>query len=282
MTDGATLRAAVLRQRATGQGVGLVPTMGALHAGHLSLVEAARRDCDFVVVSVFVNPTQFAPGEDLERYPRNLDRDRALLAEVGCDVIFAPSARAIYPPGSETVVDVGSVAKPWEGAARPTHFRGVATVVLKLFHLAPADRAFFGQKDYQQTVVVRRMIEDLNVPIELVVCPIVREEDGLAMSSRNAYLSPAERRAAVGLSASLRLAERMAATGERSVEKITAAMLACIEEAAAEAKVACEVQYTAALRPGTVEEVTTLAGPTVFAIAARVGETRLIDNAIIG
>ena len=167
ITDGDALRRRVSTDRAAGKTIGLAPTMGALHRGHLSLVETARCECDLVVATVFVNPTQFAPGEDFERYPRDLERDRRLLAEAGCDLVFAPSVEEMYPPGADTLVDVGAVARPLEGEFRPTHFRGVATIVLKLFNLAPADFAYFGQKDYQQTVVLRRMVADLNVPIEV-------------------------------------------------------------------------------------------------------------------
>ncbi|MEM6799015.1 MAG: pantoate--beta-alanine ligase [Planctomycetota bacterium] len=276
MTRGAEVRQAVLAHRAAGRQVGLVPTMGALHAGHLSLVQAARRDGDVVVATVFVNPTQFAPGEDLARYPRDLESDCGLLAGAGCDLVFAPSIDEMYPQGSEIFVEVGAAATPWEGAARPTHFRGVATVVLKLFNLAPADVAYFGQKDYQQTVVIRRMVADLNVPIEIQVCPIVREPDGLAMSSRNVFLASDQRPAAVSLSASLDLAAELHAGGERSVAVVTRAMRALMTDAGA------EVQYVAALRPGTVDEVFELDAPAIFAVAAKVGQTRLIDNALIG
>ncbi|MEM6329580.1 MAG: pantoate--beta-alanine ligase [Planctomycetota bacterium] len=276
IADGTQLREEVLQRRAAGQTVGLVPTMGALHAGHLSLVEAARRECDAVVVSVFVNPTQFGPGEDLDRYPRDLERDRRLLAEVGADVVFAPAAEAMYPPGSGTTVDAGPVAAAWEGADRPDHFRGVATIVLKLFNLAPAGRAYFGRKDYQQTVVVQQVVADLNVPIEVRVCPTVREPDGLAMSSRNAMLTQAQRPAALSLSRSLRLAGEMHAAGERDAGRVCAAMRRLMTDAGA------HVQYAAALRPGGVEEVRTLDGGAVLVVAARVGQTRLIDNERIG
>ncbi len=276
ISDLAELREWIRWQRREGGRVGLVPTMGALHAGHLSLVQAAKRDCDVVLTTIFVNPTQFAPHEDLARYPRDLERDCQRLATVDCDVVLVPSAEAMYPTGYQTRVDVGAVAKPWEGAVRPGHFQGVATVVLKLFNLAPADRAYFGQKDYQQTVVVRRMVADLNVPIEVVVCPTVREDDGLAMSSRNAYLTPQQRPAALSLWRSLCLAEELVASGERSCVKILGEMRQRMTDAGA------EVQYAAALKPGTVDEVAQVTGPTVFAVAAQVGQTRLIDNAMIG
>ncbi|MEN1679556.1 MAG: pantoate--beta-alanine ligase [Planctomycetota bacterium] len=270
------IRDRVVAARREGRRVGLVPTMGALHAGHLSLVERARAECGLVLASVFVNPTQFGPGEDLERYPRDLDADLRLLAGAGCGVVFAPSVETMYPPGCDTWVEVGAAAKPLEGEHRPTHFRGVATVVLKLMNLAPADAVYFGRKDYQQTVVVRRMVEDLNVPIEVVVCPTVREPDGLAMSSRNAYLSSEERQRALALSRGLRAASEMHAAGERRAPVIRGS----IEQLLAEAGV--ETQYVALLREGTVDAIETIDGPTVVAIAGKVGETRLIDNATIG
>lgn len=271
------VRAAVLEAQQVGDSVGLVPTMGALHQGHLSLVEAARCQCDRVVVSVFVNPTQFGPGEDLAAYPRDLERDCMLLKRCGACLVYAPSTDDVYAAGHDTVVDVGRVAEPWEGAARPTHFRGVATIVLKLFLIAPADRAYFGQKDYQQTLVVRQLVRDLNVPIDVCVCPTVREPDGLAMSSRNAYLNPEERRRATALWQSLQLAERMYDQGERDAAAVRRAMLARIAEVGG-----VQVEYLALLADGTVQEVATLDQPTVIAIAARVGSTRLIDNHRIG
>lgn len=274
--EGSALRTRLLAERHAGRTVGLVPTMGALHDGHLSLVEAARRDCDVVVTTIFVNPTQFAPGEDYDRYPRDLERDRMLLAGSGCDWIFAPTTDAMYPSGSETTVDVGAIGQRLEGEFRPTHFRGVATVVLKLLNLAPADRVYFGQKDYQQTVVIRRMVADLNVPVEVAICPIVREPDGLAMSSRNAYLSDNERVQARSLSQGLELAKQMHAAGERQPNAYQAAITELLINAGA------EPQYVALLEPGTVTAVDTVEGPTVLAIAAMVGKTRLIDNTTIG
>ncbi|QDT70543.1 Pantoate-beta-alanine ligase [Planctomycetes bacterium MalM25] len=256
-----------------GESVGLVPTMGALHEGHLSLAKAAREQCDRVIASVFVNPTQFAPGEDYERYPRDLQADAARLAEVGVTAVFAPSVETMYPPGSGTSIDVGPAAEPFEGASRPSHFAGVATVVAKLFHIAPADRAFFGQKDYQQTVVVRRMVADLNLPIEVVVCPIVREPDGLAMSSRNVYLKPDEREQALALSRGLGQAKTLHASGELNAEALREAIR---QEILATPGV--ELEYVALMTDGTIDEVTEIDGPVVVAVAARVGQTRLIDN----
>src|SRR5262245_44847369 len=184
-------------QKRAGKTLGLVPTMGALHAGHLSLVERSLRECDFTVISIFVNPKQFAPHEDFSKYPRHLDDDLAKLAALDVDLVFAPPVEEIYPPGFSSYVDVGALAEPWEGHFRPGHFRGVATVVLKLFQIAPADHAYFGRKDYQQVVVVQKLVADLNLPIEIVVCPIVRAADGLALSSRNIYLSEGQRRSAL-------------------------------------------------------------------------------------
>lgn len=274
--DGGELRQTVLAARAAGKVVGLVPTMGALHEGHLTLIDAARAECDLVVATIFVNPTQFGPGEDLQSYPRDMTRDLSLLGERGCEVVFAPDEAEMYRPGHATFIDVGSVGQVLEGEFRPTHFRGVATVVLKLFQLAPATRAYFGRKDYQQTLVIRQMVADLNVLIDVRVCPTVREPDGLAMSSRNVYLSPAERRSALALPRSLKLAEQMADGGERNVETIRRAMLREIESAGG-----VEVQYLAFLTDGAVTPVDTIVGPTTVVLAAKVGKTRLIDNILV-
>ncbi len=271
------VRRLVREAQAAGDTVGFVPTMGALHAGHLSLVDASQTQCDRTVVSIFVNPTQFGPGEDQARYPRTFEKDCELLAQHGCWLVFAPGAEEVYRPGHETFVEVGPVALPLEGEIRPGHFRGVATVVLKLFQMVPADRAFLGRKDYQQSLVVNRMVADFDLPIELVVCPTVREVDGLAMSSRNAYLSPTERQQAATLWKSLQLAESLYKRGECDVAKITEQMRACLASAGIQ-----KLDYIAFLAEGTVEPVTTLAGPTVVALAVRVGQARLIDNHTIG
>jgi pantoate--beta-alanine ligase len=274
--EGRALHQRILSARQAGQTIGLVPTMGALHEGHLSLVDAARAECDHAVVTIFVNPTQFAPSEDYRRYPRDMDRDVALLAERGCHLVFAPSDEEMYAPGHTTYVDVGPLGAVLEGEFRPTHFRGVATVVMKLFQLAPADRAYFGRKDYQQTLVVRQMVADLNVPIDVRVCPIIREADGLAMSSRNAYLSADDRRRATVLSKSLVLTEQLVQEGERNVEAIRRAMQREIDAISD-----VDVQYIAFVADGTVTPVTTINGPTTIAIAATVGKTRLIDNTLV-
>jgi pantoate--beta-alanine ligase len=276
ITGGAAIREAVQAARASGQTVGLVPTMGALHEGHLSLVDRSRAECDLTVVTVFVNPTQFGPGEDYQRYPRDLVADVSLLGDRGCDLVFAPSTEAMYPSGHATYVDVGHLGQVFEGVFRPTHFRGVATIVLKLFQLAPADRAYFGRKDYQQSLVVRQMVADLSVPIDIRVCPIVRESDGLAMSSRNAYLSADERRRARSLSQSLRLAEELVDGGERDVATIRRRMEGEIARIGG-----VDVQYIAFVADGTMTPVDTISGPTTVAIAANVGKTRLIDNTLV-
>jgi pantoate--beta-alanine ligase len=271
------VQAFVLAAKGAGDRVGFVPTMGAFHEGHLSLVEASLAECDRTVVSIFVNPTQFDPGEDLGKYPRPLEQDLELLEQRGVWLAFVPTVDEMYPSGFDSYVDVGSVAQPWEGAARPTHFRGVATIILKLLQMVPADCAYFGRKDYQQTLVVRQLIADFNLPVALRVCPIVREADGLAMSSRNAYLDRSDREHASALRQALLLAERMHAAEETSVAAIRSEMT---EQLAA--KGIEDVQYIAFLADNTVQEVSSIAGPTVIAIAARVGKTRLIDNHTIG
>jgi pantoate--beta-alanine ligase len=259
-----------------GKRVGLVPTMGALHAGHISLVERSSRENDFTVVTIFVNPMQFAPQEDLAKYPRNLDDDLAKLAAAKADLVFAPSVEEMYPPGFATSVDVADATARLEGQFRPTHFRGVTTVVMKLFQIAPADRAYFGQKDYQQSLVVRRMAADLNLPIQIVVCPTVREPDGLAMSSRNRYLSTDDRQRALVLSRSLRQARESFAAGERD----TATIRAEVQKQIADANVALD--YVSVADPNTLAELDVINGSAVVLIAARVGNTRLIDNEILG
>lgn len=276
ISDPAAMRHAILAARKGGRTVGLVPTMGALHEGHLSLVDASRAECDVTVVTVFVNPTQFAPTEDFGQYPRDLDRDLVQLGQRGCDLVFAPSTAQMYPPGHATTVDVGPISQTLEGAFRPGHFRGVATVVLKLFEIAPADRAYFGHKDYQQTLVVRQMVRDLNVPIEIRVAPTIREADGLAMSSRNAYLTSDERSRALVLSQSLRLAEQLADSGERNVVAIRRQMQEMIDRGGG-----VDVQYIEFVADGTVTPVDEITGPTVVVLAAKVGQTRLIDNRVV-
>jgi pantoate--beta-alanine ligase len=269
------LRRELAAARRRGAGVGLVPTMGALHEGHLSLVDACGRDCAFNVVTIFVNPAQFGPGEDFARYPRPLDADLQLLASRGADLVFAPETDAIYRAGHATYVEVGGPALGLEGEFRPGHFRGVATIVLKLFHLVQPDRAYFGQKDYQQSLVVRRMVADLDLPIEIVVCPTVREPDGLAASSRNAYLSAPERTRALAISKSLARARQMAADGTRDAATIVIA----IEQMLRAAQL--QIDYVAICDRDSLAPLARLDGPAVALIAARAGTTRLIDNELL-
>jgi pantoate--beta-alanine ligase len=266
----------VLAQRSAGRRVGVVPTMGALHTGHLSLVERSRRECDATVVTIFVNPKQFGPKEDFSRYPRQMERDLELLAPLGVDVVFAPTPAEMYPARFATTVKVAGVTDRWEGSVRPEHFAGVTTVVLKLLNIVPADRAYFGRKDYQQYVVVRRMAADLNFPTEIVVCPTVREPDGLAMSSRNAYLSADERRRGLVLSRSLQVARKMFAGGERDAAKIREAVRQTI---AGEPGV--QLDYATVADGETLEELSRIDSTAVVLVAARVGTTRLIDNEIL-
>jgi len=252
--------------------IGLVPTMGALHRGHLSLVERARAENDRVIVSVFVNPLQFGPGEDFERYPRDLQGDLTKLEAAGADAVYTPSVQAMYPPSATTRVLVGEVAEPLEGKSRPGHFEGVATVVLKLFEACRPDRAYFGQKDAQQAAVVTRMARDLDTGVEIVVSPTVREPDGLALSSRNAYLSAAERRAALVLSRALEAANQAWAGGERDPARLRAVLH---EVLAAEPLAA--VDYAEVVDPATFRP-----GVPLAVMAVRVGGTRLIDNHPLG
>lgn len=271
------VQTAVEQARAVGDTVGFVPTMGALHEGHLSLVEASIRECDRTVVSIFVNPTQFGPQEDIERYPRPLENDIQLLSERGVWLAFVPSVEEIYPAGFDSFIDVGSVAEPFEGSIRTNHFRGVATVVMKLFQIVPADYAYFGRKDYQQSLVIGKLIEDFYLPIEMKVCPIVREADGLAMSSRNAYLNAEQRQQAGALWQSLQLAQRQHSAGEISCAVIQQQMREQLLSSGID-----QIDYIAFLKDGTMTEVETIAGPTTVALAARVGPARLIDNHTIG
>jgi pantoate--beta-alanine ligase len=275
VTDRRSLRATLEPVRHSGRTIALVPTMGALHEGHLSLVDAARRSCAFVVVTIFVNPTQFGPGEDFTRYPRTFENDVKLVATRGADLVFAPDIAEMYPPGHQTSVHVQGITEVLEGPLRPGHFDGVATIVLKLFELVGAQRAFFGQKDYQQCLLVQQMVRDLDVPIEIEVCPIVREPDGLAMSSRNVYLSPSERQRALALSQSLQLAKSLVSSGQTSAEVILARMRDHLT--AADAK----IDYVALADPRTLAPVQVVRGRTVALVAARVGATRLIDNLVL-
>lgn len=275
VTTIAELREAIARARRDGKTVGLAPTMGALHEGHLSLVRASRAECGFTVVTIYVNPSQFGPKEDFARYPRALEADLELLAGAA-DLVFVPRDEEVYPLGYATWVEVGAVAAPWEGACRPGHFRGVATIVLKLLTMVGPDVAYFGQKDYQQALVIRRMAVDLNLPLSIRVCPIVREADGVAMSSRNRYLGPDERRQAGALFKSLQLAAELVGQGDRDAAGIAERMRRTILAAGP-----ARIDYIAIADPETLEPVETIQGPAVAALAVKIGNTRLIDNMLL-
>ncbi|MDR3072498.1 MAG: pantoate--beta-alanine ligase [Clostridiales Family XIII bacterium] len=274
----AELRKIVEEAKKNGKSIGLVPTMGALHEGHGSLIAAARPENDLVIVSIFVNPTQFAPNEDLDAYPRTLDTDVALAESLGADIIFAPTAKEMYPSCDDTWVEVtGNITKVLCGKSRPTHFRGVTTVVTKLFLIACPDRAYFGQKDAQQVHIIRRMVKDLFFPLELRILPIIREHDGLAKSSRNVYLSPEERKAALVLSQSLSAAEEAVRGGERSGARLVDSV---------RAQIACEpmsnIEYVELHTLPDLTPVTEpLNGAYLLAVAVRFGTTRLIDNTVL-
>ncbi len=258
--------------------VGFVPTMGYLHEGHLSLVRRARQECGHTVVSIFVNPTQFGPGEDFERYPRDTGRDLGLLSGLGIDVVFVPTVEEMYPPGFEDWVEVrGPLTERLEGAARPGHFRGVTTVVALLFRIVRPHRAYFGQKDAQQLRVIRRMVQDLGLPVQVVAMPTVREPDGLAMSSRNVYLSPEERQRALVLSKALAQARRMVMDeGVRSAEEVRRAVREMVAQ-----RPGVELEYVSVSDEATFLEVDEINGPVLVLVAARVGTTRLIDNVVL-
>lgn len=273
----AEVRAQVAAWKKEGLTVGLVPTMGYLHEGHASLVDEAVRRCDRVVASVFVNPTQFGPQEDLEAYPRDFDRDCALLEAHGCHLVFHPTVEEMYPAGAATYVEIHSeMPKQLCGKSRPIHFRGVCTVVSKLFNIVTPDTAFFGQKDAQQLAILRRMVRDLSYGIELVGCPIVREADGLAKSSRNTYLSAEERQAALVLSQAVFLGQKLVQEGERDAARLVAAMSAHIA-----AQPLARIDYVEAVDGVTMEPVETLRGTVLVAMAVYIGKTRLIDNFIV-
>jgi len=269
----AEFRGACDAARASGARLGFVPTMGALHAGHLSLVAASRARCDLTVVSIFVNPTQFGEGEDFESYPRDLDADAALLADAGVDAIFAPTTAVMYPEGAVTRVDPGPLADVWCGASRPGHFVGVATVVTKLLSIVGPDVAFFGEKDFQQLRVIKRVVADLDLPVHIVGCPIVREADGLALSSRNRYLTPEQRSHALVLSRSLGEVRARVEAGETDAAKLQTELAAAIN-----AQPGVELDYAAVVDAQTLECLTELRREGRALVAARVGSARLIDN----
>jgi pantoate--beta-alanine ligase len=275
LTNIAETRSACARIRAEGKTLGLVPTMGALHRGHLTLVRAAQASCDVVAVSIFVNPTQFGPKEDFAGYPRNLEQDCQTLEAAGVDMVFAPSAEEMYSAGASTFVEVAGLSDRLDGASRPGHFRGVATVVSKLLHIFAPDRAFFGQKDAAQVAILRKMVRDLLFPVQLDVCPTVREPDGLALSSRNSYLTPEQRRQALVLSRAL-LAVEQEARGEHDSGKLLAVALRILAE-----EPSVQVDYCRIVDPDTLEDVPNVSRGALVAVAAQVGSTRLIDNLLL-
>ncbi len=272
----AEIRRYVAQARAAGKTVGFVPTMGALHAGHASLIEAAAKRCDYVVVSLFVNPTQFGPGEDFEKYPRPFEKDAHLCESHGGHAIFAPSADEMYPRKNLTWVTVDKLTEPLCGQSRPGHFRGVTTVCTKLFNIVGADVAFFGQKDAQQAIVIRRMVADLNMPLEIVVCPTVREPDGLAMSSRNQYLSPQERKEAPVIYRSLQRCAELIDAGERDATKIVEDMNKVLGQVPD-----LRIEYVSIMDAESLEPCNPVRGRILVAIAGRLGSTRLIDNIMV-
>ncbi len=272
----AVVRSRVEQARRDGKRIGLVPTMGALHAGHMSLIDTAAQKCDYVVVSIFVNPTQFEPNEDLDKYPRDLEADSRLCAAAGVELIFAPDVSQMYPSRNITWVTVDELTTPLCGRFRPIHFRGVTTVCNKLFNIVRPDVAFFGQKDAQQAIVIKRMVADTNLPLEIEICPTVREKDGLAMSSRNKYLDEQQRKDALLLYKALTRARQLLRQGVRDSRQIIAAMNEILQSAP---KLA--VEYVSIVDPETLAELDTITGRALIALAATVGTTRLIDNIIV-
>ncbi|MDB5346315.1 MAG: pantoate--beta-alanine ligase [Schlesneria sp.] len=271
-----SVRDAVSRAKQAGHRVGFVPTMGALHVGHVSLMERARAECGYVAVSIFVNPTQFGPNEDFNRYPRPRDADLAMCREAGADLVFYPTVETMYPVGHRTFVEVAGLSEILEGAIRPGHFRGVTTVVTKLFNIVQADRAYFGQKDYQQQSIIRVMARELDMPTEVVTCETIRDPDGLALSSRNAYLSESERKSGLAISRALRLAERLVSEGERDIPTLESVMRNELENAPG-----VKLEYAVIVNHESLRELTAAEPRMVALVAARVGSTRLIDNMIL-
>jgi pantoate--beta-alanine ligase len=273
----AELRRAVSTAKEERKSIGFVPTMGALHEGHLSLIKESKEQNDFTVVSIFVNPTQFGPNEDLTRYPRPFEADAAKCEITGVDLIFAPSIEEVYPEGFSTFVDVGGITEVLEGASRPGHFRGVTTIVLKLFTAVEPTRAYFGMKDYQQLKVIQKMVHDLNLNVEIVPVPTFRESDGLAMSSRNEYLDPGQRKAALVLYRALIAAREAIQKGEKNVESVRQVAMTPIN-----VEPLASVDYIAVVDPETLQPMKKIAGQTLVVLAVRIGSTRLIDNMLIG
>jgi pantoate--beta-alanine ligase len=270
------IRQYVADKRAAGRRIGFVPTMGYLHAGHLSLVERGKREADIVIMSIFVNPLQFGPNEDLDQYPRDLERDLQLAETVGVDAVFAPSVREMYPHQQLTFINTELLTDNLCGASRPGHFRGVTTVVGKLFNIVQPDKAFFGQKDAQQVRVIQQMVADLNMPVAVIGCPIVREADGLAMSSRNVYLSPEERRQALILNQSLTEAQKLFEQGERSADVLTDYVSRRIQLAPF-----AKIDYVKLVDLQTLSDIREISGESLLAVAVRFGGTRLIDNIVL-
>ncbi|MBP2071220.1 pantoate--beta-alanine ligase [Thermoanaerobacterium butyriciformans] len=271
------VREIVKDRKVQGMSIGLVPTMGYLHEGHLSLIKKAKENSDFVCASIFVNPIQFGPNEDYNKYPRDVKRDIKLLEDNGCDLVFIPSVEEMYPNERLTTVSVSKITNKLCGAYRPGHFDGVCTVVAKLFNIFTPDIAVFGQKDAQQVAVIKKMVEDLNMPVEIIASPIVRDEDGLALSSRNTYLSDGERQAALILNKSLKEAEKILNDGERSVEKIIDTVRNILES-----EPLCKIQYVSCVHPDTLEDLKMINDKALIAIACYIGNTRLIDNLLWG
>jgi pantoate--beta-alanine ligase len=273
VSDPSETQSIVSSMRMNGWIVGCVPTMGALHAGHASLIEQARQECNFVVATIFVNPTQFGPNEDFTKYPRTLEADLEVCRQSGADLVFTPTADVMYPPSAQTIIRVNQLSSVLEGAHRPGHFDGVTTVVAKLLNITQPHNAYFGQKDFQQQLVIRRMVSDLNMPVQIITCPIVREADGLAMSSRNRYLSVADRKTATEISASLRIAESLARDTSLAPHEIAAEMVAHLSR-----QPGIEVQYAVICHADTLEPLQRRGSDAVALIAVRIGTTRLIDN----
>jgi len=276
ISDPQQMTETMLAEKRAGKSVGCVPTMGALHDGHISLIRAARRDCDVVVVTIFVNPTQFGPSEDLDDYPRTFEADLGACEEERADYVFAPSNEAMYPEGAATWVTVERVTEGLCGASRPGHFRGVTTVVAKLFNITRPDRAYFGEKDYQQLIAIKKMVADINFPIEIVPMPIVREPDGLAISSRNKYLSADERCDALALHRSINFARTRIAEGERSAQVVLDEIRALIDEVSS-----ARIDYVAVVDAKTLEPVERIESTVLVAVAVYIGSTRLIDNTVV-
>ena len=271
-----SVRKLVKSARSRGEKIGLVPTMGALHIGHISLIERAVKECDFVVVSIFINPTQFGPTEDFDKYPRNFDADLKICKKAGIDVVFAPTVEQMYAARNLTWVNVEKLTEPLCGRFRPGHFRGVTTVCAKLFNIVAADVAYFGQKDAQQTLVIKRMVADLNIPLEIVVCPTVREPDGLAVSSRNQYLTDPQRKDAACIYKSLQKCRQMIDTGVTDTQKIINEMCKVINQVPS-----IEIEYLSIIDAETLQVVDHITGTILVAIAVRIGMVRLIDNILV-